>query len=99
MRALTELTHIALPYMTSGAAVLQVASSIAYCPAPNFAVYAASKAYVLSLSEALNFELKGRGVHVMAICPGPVETEFFSVAQKNESMKDGLPTVTRSTSL
>ncbi|NUM88291.1 MAG: SDR family NAD(P)-dependent oxidoreductase [Bdellovibrionales bacterium] len=91
VRSLTELTHIALPHMKSGGAILQVASSIAYCPAPNFAVYAASKAYVLSLAEALGFELKARGVHVMAVCPGPVETEFFSVAQKNEFMKNKVP--------
>lgn len=91
VRSLTELTHVALPFMKSGGSILQVASSIAFCPAPNFAVYAATKAYVLSLTEALNFELKERGVHVMAVCPGPVETEFFSVAQKNEFMKDKVP--------
>ncbi len=91
IRALTEITYVCLPYMKSNSGIIQVASSIAFCPAPYMAVYAATKSYVLSFSEALNFELKGRGIHVTAVCPGPVETEFFQVAQKNEFMKDKVP--------
>ena len=85
VRALTYLSKIVLPFMKSGSAVIQVASSIAFCPSPFFAVYAASKSFVLSLSEALNFELKDRGIQVLAVCPGPVETEFFSIAKKSET--------------
>lgn len=90
VRALTHLTHAALPYMTRGSRILQVASSIGFCPAPYFAVYAATKAYVVSFSEALREELKGNGIGVTAVCPGPVATEFFTVAQKNDFMKDKL---------
>ena len=84
VRALTDLTWRALPLMAPGSAIVQVASSIAYIPAPNFAVYAASKAYVLSFAEALGFELKPRGIRVLAVCPGPVRTEFFEVAGMSE---------------
>lgn len=88
VRTLTFLSHVAIPYMPAGSQLIQVASSIGFCPSPHFAVYAATKAYVVSLSEALNYELKGRGIHVTAVCPGPVATEFFAVAQKNKFMGD-----------
>lgn len=88
IRALTHLTKICLPYMKPGSKILQVASSAAYSPAPYFAVYAATKSYVVSFSEALNFELRPLGIQVTSVCPGPVSTEFFAVAQKNEYMKD-----------
>ncbi len=88
VRGLTYLTHIVLPFMQSGAKIVQVASAAAFSPSPYFSVYAATKSYVLSLSEALHFELKGRGIEVLAVCPGPIATEFFSVAQKNEYMKN-----------
>lgn len=88
IRALTHLTKICLPYMKPGSKILQIASSAAYSPAPYFAVYAATKSYVVSFSEALNFELHPMGISVTAVCPGPVSTEFFTVAQKNEYMKD-----------
>jgi short-subunit dehydrogenase len=85
---LTYLSHAVVPYMKSGSQMIQLASSIAFSPAPYFAVYAATKSYVVSLSEALNFELKEKGIKVTAVCPGPVATEFFSVAQNNEFMRD-----------
>ena len=56
--------------------ILNVASIAAFLPGPGMAVYYASKAYVLSFSEALHRELAGRGIRVTALCPGPVETEF-----------------------
>ncbi len=88
VRTLTCLSHMAIPYMQKGSRMIQIASSAGFCPAPNFAVYAATKAFVVSLSEALQFELAPRGIHVTAVCPGPVSTEFFSVAQKNNFMRD-----------
>jgi short-subunit dehydrogenase len=60
--------------------LLNVASTAAFQPGPNMAVYYAAKAYVLSLTEALHQETKGSGVHVTALCPGPTATEFFQVA-------------------
>jgi len=77
VRALTELS---LMFVDSVArhrgGILNVASLAAFLPGPGMAVYYASKAYVLSFSEALHRELSGSGVHVTALCPGPVPTEF-----------------------
>jgi uncharacterized protein len=76
-RALTELS---LRFVDSMArhkgGILNVASLASFMPGPGMAVYHASKAYVLSFSEALHQELKARGVRVTALCPGPVKTEF-----------------------
>lgn len=85
--SLTELSHMVQPFLSVGSSIIQVASSIAFCPAPYFAVYAATKSYVLSFSRALNFELQNKGITVMAVCPGPVATEFLQVAQENEYVK------------
>ncbi len=84
--ALTTVTHICLPYMSNGSRILQLASSAAYLPQPGFAVYAATKSYVLSLSRALNYELAEKGIYVTAVCPGPVKTEFFEHAEKYQAM-------------
>src|SRR5579862_9321897 len=77
IRALTELS---LAFVDSLArhrgGILNVASVAAFLPGPGMAVYYASKAYVLSFSEALHRELKPRGIRVTALCPGPVPTEF-----------------------
>jgi short-subunit dehydrogenase len=86
--ALTYLSRIAIPYMKPGSSIVQVASSAAFSPSPYFSVYAATKSFVVSLSDALGFELRDHGIGVLAVCPGPVETEFFAVAQRNEYMKD-----------
>lgn len=76
-RALTAMTTICLPYMAKGGRIIQMASSAAFVPQPRFAVYAASKSYVMSFSRALHAELKPRKISVTAVCPGPVDTEFF----------------------
>ncbi len=65
--------------------ILNVASTAAFAPGPLMAVYYATKAYVLSLSEALANELQGTGVTVTALCPGPVETGFQKRAQMEAS--------------
>ncbi len=77
--ALTRFTGLVLPYMKKGR-IINIASSAAFSPQANFAVYAASKAYVLSFSRGIGAELSDRGITVTAVCPGPVETEFFDVA-------------------
>ena len=76
--ALTGLTRRLMPGMIDRrrGGVLNVASIAAFTPAPRFAVYAATKAYVVSFSEALRHETRGTGVHVTCLCPGPVRTEF-----------------------
>ena len=83
VRALTELTRLALPAMAArrSGGILNVASTAAFQAGPNMAVYYASKAYVLSLTEAIHQEMKGKGVKVAALCPGPTATEFFEVAE------------------
>jgi short-subunit dehydrogenase len=80
--ALTHLTHLLVPSMrTSGrAAILNVSSVAGFFPLPNMAVYAATKAYVTSFSEALRMELHDTGLSVTALCPGPTPTEFFDMA-------------------
>jgi hypothetical protein len=79
---LTELAHLALPGMRERrqGGILNVASTGAFQAGPGFAVYFATKAYVLSFTEALHQELKGSGIHVSALCPGPTATEFGDVA-------------------
>jgi uncharacterized protein len=85
MVALTRLSRGLLPAMTAQkrGAILNVSSSAGFLPIPGFAVYAATKAYVTSLSDALRCELRGRGVSVTALCPGPVQTEFVQVARRS----------------
>lgn len=80
--ALMELAHLALgPMHERGAGgIINVASVAAFQPVPGLAVYAASKAFVLSFSEALWSENRGAGVRVLALCPGRTPTEFQSVA-------------------
>ena len=80
--ALTAITSICLPYMERKGQIINVGSAAAFLPQPDFAVYAASKAYVVSFSRALAGELKKREISVTAVCPGPVETPFFEVAEK-----------------
>lgn len=79
---LTDLCRAVAPQMIArkSGAILNVASTAAFQPGPNMAVYFATKAYVLSLSEALHEELKPHGVRVSCLCPGPTRTEFGEVA-------------------
>lgn len=90
IRALTEITQRALPYCTRGTKIIQVASSAGFSPLANFAVYAASKSYVLNFSNALAAELAADGITVTAVCPGPVATEFIQIANMDK-IKAGAP--------
>lgn len=78
IRALTRITHALLPQLVraGSGAILNVSSLASFFPIPQLAVYAATKAYVSSFTEALRAELRGTGVNVTHVCPGPVETEF-----------------------
>ncbi len=81
--ALTELTRAMLPMLAEqGGGVINIASLAGDLPIPDFAVYAASKAYVISFSEALRLEMRDAGVPVLAVCPGPVHTGFGDVARR-----------------
>jgi short-subunit dehydrogenase len=79
---LTDLCRAVAPKMTArkSGGILNVASTAAFQPGPRMAVYFATKAFVLSLSEALHEELKPQGVRVTCLCPGPTRTEFGLVA-------------------
>jgi len=85
IRTLTELCHLVLPAMRAAGkgAICNIASTAAFQPGPNMAVYYATKAYVLSFTEALHHELKGTGIRVSALCPGPTESEFSDVADSH----------------
>jgi len=101
VRTLVELCHLVLPAMRARGkgAILNVASTAAFQPGPNMAVYYASKAFVLSFTEALHHELKGSGIRVSALCPGPTESEFSEVAESRsptlERMKGPADAVVR----
>jgi len=84
VRALTEITLLAIPFMKQNSRIIQIASSAGFAPMANFAVYAATKAYVIHFSYALNGELKNQKISVNIVCPGPVKTEFFEVASGNK---------------
>ena len=81
-RGLTEMTCTCLPWMHKGTRIINLASAAAFCPQAKFAVYAATKSYVLSFSRSLAAELKEKGIFVTAVCPGPVDTPFFEVSGK-----------------
>ncbi len=87
IQALTRLTHALVPDLVRNGlgAILNVSSIASLLPVPKMAVYAATKAYVSSFSEALRAELRGTGVSVTAVCPGPVDTEFFNVAERPQA--------------
>src|SRR5262249_29164554 len=85
--ALTHLTKLALPGMVERkrGRILNVASTAGFQPGPLMAVYYATKAYVISFSEAIANELKGSGVTVTCLCPGPTATEFAARASMEKS--------------
>ncbi len=86
--ALTELTRLLLPGMIARrrGRIMLVASVAGFQPGPRMAAYFASKAYVLSLGEALAYELRGTGVSVTTLCPGATATNFFAVAGAGNSL-------------
>jgi short-subunit dehydrogenase len=87
VRALVELTHLFLPGMLERkqGRILNIASMAGFVPGPFMATYYASKAFVLSFTEALAGELRGTGVTATASCPGPTDTEFGGVAGSSKS--------------
>ncbi len=80
-RALVLMTHATVPYMELGGRIVELGSGSCFTPLPNFNVYAASKAFVLHYTKALNHELKKYGIRATCFCPGWVMTDFFGVAE------------------
>jgi uncharacterized protein len=85
--SLVELTRYAVTKMKKNnhGKILNVASLLAFFPMPLFSVYAATKAFVLSFSEALNKELKGTNISVTCLCPGPINTKFTANSEMGQS--------------
>lgn len=90
--SVTGICGAALPYLKKGSVIINTSSLAAFMPLGNFAVYGASKAYVLSFSIALAAELKDKGIKVCALCPGSVSTEFADVASNGarKEVKGGI---------
>ncbi|MBR2897681.1 MAG: SDR family NAD(P)-dependent oxidoreductase, partial [Oscillospiraceae bacterium] len=86
VRALTEITHLALPYMRKGAEIYNLCSLSSFQPVPYMAVYGATKSYVLSFTRALNTELRRDGIRAIAVSPGWVRTEFFDRAATDDTI-------------
>lgn len=86
--ALISVTYICIPYMKRISRIIQMASAAAFVPQYGFAVYAASKSYVLSFARALRSEVAQRGITVTVVCPGPVDTPFFDKAEKFHAMPE-----------
>lgn len=76
--ALTAITHLTIPYMTSGSRIINVSSIASFCANARMTVYSSTKAYVSSFTRGLSVELKGKGIAVTAVCPGPMDTEFIT---------------------
>lgn len=84
--ALTAFCHISIPYMPKGSTIINLASNSSWQPVPYINVYGASKAYVMSFSRALGVELKSLNIHVMAVAPGWIKTEFFAHAIHDDTI-------------
>ncbi len=84
-RALVSLTGAVLPFMKRGSFIINLGSNSSHQPVPYMAVYAATKAFVLSFSLSLGVELEERGIRVMCVCPGWVRTSFFDRAVRDNT--------------
>lgn len=86
IKALVKMTYLCLPYMPQNSEIFQLCSLASFQPVPYINVYSATKAFVLSFSRALNVELKERKIHVIAVSPGWVDTEFIGNAAKDDTI-------------
>ena len=82
--ALTVFTSVTLPFMNEGGEIINTCSIASFAPNSRMAVYSSTKAFVMSFSRALRNELKQRKINVLSVCPGPMETEFLSLAGINK---------------
>lgn len=79
-RGLTGVATVCLKHMTEGAQIINTCSIASFAPNARLTVYSSTKAYVMSFTRGLREELKGSGINCMCVCPGPMKTEFLSVA-------------------
>lgn len=94
--ALTVITRETLPYMEKNGEIINISSIASFAPNTRMAVYSSTKAYVTSFSRALREELKSRSVNVMAVCPGPMDTEFLPIANIKKGTSKTFDTLPRS---
>ncbi len=78
--ALTKITALSPPYIIKGGEIINIASVASFAPNTRLSVYSSTKAFVYSLSRGLREEFKPKGINVLAVCPGPMDTEFLEVA-------------------
>ncbi len=93
--ALTVMSCVTLPYMKDGGEIINSCSIASFAPNTRMAVYCSTKAYVMSLSRCMRAELKRRGINVLAVCPGPMDTEFLAVADITEGASKTFDTLPR----
>lgn len=93
VRAMTAVANISLKCMSRGSVMVNVSSIAAFAPTPRMSVYCATKSYVSALSKSIRFELKKKGVKVLAACPCPMDTEFLEIAGIKSKTFDMLPRV------
>ncbi len=86
VKASVLLTHAIVPYMERGGRIVELGSASCFTPLPGFNVYAASKAFILHYTKALNYELRPYGVRATCFCPGWVDTDFLALAEKNPNV-------------
>jgi short-subunit dehydrogenase len=79
VKALTLVTNEVVPFMSKGSNIINISSIASFCPNPRMTVYSSSKAYVSSFSIGLRDELRNKGISVLAVCPGPMDTEFIEI--------------------
>ena len=85
-KALVAVTYITLPYMKKGSKVYEIASLAAFQPVPYISTYAATKSFVLSFSRAINKELEEKGIKIISVCPGWVDTGFIDKSTCDDSV-------------
>lgn len=93
--ALTAFCSITLPFMKRGGEIINTCSIASFAPTSRMAVYCSTKAYVMSFSSALRQELKSKGINVLAVCPGPMDTEFLSRAGIEKGVSHTFDTLPR----
>ncbi len=94
-KALTEITTIVLKHMDKGSCIINTCSIASFVPNARMSVYSATKAYVMSYTRSLRYELRKRKINVTAICPGPMSTEFLAVAGIEKGVSKTFDTLPR----
>lgn len=93
--ALTVFTHATIPYMKGGSEIINISSIASFVPNARMTVYCSTKAYVTSFSRALRYELKRKNINVLAVCPGPMDTEFLPTANIEKGSSHTFDTLPR----